>query len=66
MIREAAEAAKFQKCAHGLRESLASELVEDVAFAQQIATWTRHEMLKEVAGGRRRNRELHLRYSPPK
>ncbi len=48
MIREAARDAGFQKSAHGLRKSLATELAEGGATAHQIAAWTGHETLKEV------------------
>lgn len=48
MIREAALDAGFQKSAHGLRKSLATELAEGGATAHQIAAWTGHETLKEV------------------
>lgn len=48
MIREAAREAGFQKSAHGLRKSLATELAEGGATAHQIGAWTGHETLKEV------------------
>ncbi|MGA0615352.1 tyrosine-type recombinase/integrase [Paracoccus sp. KR1-242] len=48
MIREAAIDTGFQKSAHGLRKSLATELAEGGASAHQISAWTGHETLREV------------------
>lgn len=49
MIREAAREAGVEKSAHGLRKTRAVALAEAGATTHQIAAWTGHETLKEVA-----------------
>lgn len=49
MIRESARAAGIDRTAHGLRKSRAIALAEAGATTHQIAAWTGHHTLKEVA-----------------
>lgn len=49
LIRDSARAARIEKSAHGLRKARAQALAEGGATTHQIAAWTGHETLKEVA-----------------
>lgn len=48
VVSEAAQAAKIEKSAHGLRKARAKALAEAGATVHQIAAWTGHITLEEV------------------